>query len=403
MHPELWTMPGTGWTLKSYGFMLTVGFLSAVYLAMRRAQKVKCDPDIVLNCSFISLVTGIIGARLFFVVHYWDELFAAHPNPWFQIFDLTRGGLEFLGGLVPAMITVPLYLWIKGQSIRVYTDILTVSTMWALGVARLGCFLNGCCFGGVCTDQHGHARFAAAVEFPFGSSASVRQWENRQLTFPAELISDAITNSRDGKVFEAGPLARDYVTMTPEKFYSAQRRFEEVSDQLDVNKKLDPNSPRTKELERQVAQARKQADQNRERLLYLRQSLHFPSREDPTRSMTMTELSRLADQHPAHWVHPTQLYSSANGILLSIFLGRMFYRRKRHGVIFGLMMVTYPLARFSLELIRADNPLDTFGLTVSQGVSVGMFLAGCVYLYVLYKFFPERSPAAVPYVPPPEE
>ncbi len=403
MHPELWTMPGTGWTLKSYGFMLTVGFLSAVYMAMRRAQKVKCDPDIVLNCAFISLVAGILGSRLFFVVHYWDEQFAALPNPWLQVFDLTRGGLEFIGGLIPAMIFVPLYLLLKKQSIRVYLDILAVSTMWALGVARLGCFLNGCCFGGVCTDLQGHPQHAAAVEFPFSSPASFSQWENRQLTLPAELISDAVNDTRAGNVFEAMPLGRDSVAVTPEAFSQDERRFEEIAERFEVNKKLEPNSPATKALGQQVADAKKKAEASRKAHLFLRQSLRYPSREDPSHTMTMTELSRLAAQYPAKWVQPTQLYSSANGILLSIFLGRIFFRRKRHGLVFGLMMLTYPVARFSLELIRADNPLDTFGLTVSQGVGIGMFLAGCVYLFVLYRFCPERSPAAVPFVPPEDE
>ncbi len=395
-------MPGTGWSLKTYGFMLTVGFLSAVYLAMKRAQRVKCDPDIVLNCSFIALVTGVVGSRIFFVVHYWDEQFATSQNLLWQVLDLTRGGLEFLGGLIPAMIAIPLYLWIKGQSIRVYTDILAVSTMWALGVARLGCFFNGCCYGGLCVDQHGHAK-SAAVQFPFASPASYVQWENRQITLPAELITDAFSDRADAKVFEANPLGRELIAMTPEKFYSAQRHYESLKEQVELNRKLEPNAPSTKQLEQQATQAKKDADARERELILLKTALRYPSREDPSRQTTMTELTRLAARHPTNPVHPTQLYSSMHGILLSLFLGRVFYRRKRHGLIFGLMMVTYPLARLSLEMIRADNPLDTFGLTVSQGVSLGMFMAGCIYLYVLYKFLPERSPAAVPFVPPEED
>jgi len=52
-----------------------------------------------------------------------------------------------------------------------------------------------------------------------------------------------------------------------------------------------------------------------------------------------------------------------------------------------------------LEVIRADNPHDVGGLTISQGVSVALFVAALLYFVVLYKFMPERSPYAVPEEP----
>ncbi len=67
------------------------------------------------------------------------------------------------------------------------------------------------------------------------------------------------------------------------------------------------------------------------------------------------------------------------------------YQRKRHGVVCGLVLVMYPIGRVLLELIRVDNSHDTMGLTVSQFVSLAMFLAGVAYLFVLYKFLPQRA------------
>jgi phosphatidylglycerol:prolipoprotein diacylglycerol transferase len=107
--------------------------------------------------------------------------------------------------------------------------------------------------------------------------------------------------------------------------------------------------------------------------------------------------------YPSLPVHPTQLYSTVSAILLSIFLGRIFHRRKRHGVVFAWMMVLYPISRFILESIRTDNPLDVFGLTASQALSVVIFILGCLYLLFLYRFLPERSPRAIPFVPEEEE
>ena len=78
-------------------------------------------------------------------------------------------------------------------------------------------------------------------------------------------------------------------------------------------------------------------------------------------------------------------------MILSGLLSAVFYQRKRHGVVIGLVFVLYPIGRILLELIRADNPHDALGLTVSQFVALAMCVAGLVYLFVLYKFLPERS------------
>ena len=86
MHPELFTLPG-GLSIKTYGFCLMVGFLTAVWLAMRRAQRVKVNPDTVLDMSFLALVFGVGGARAFYVVHYWPE-FAGRNNTLLAMLDI---------------------------------------------------------------------------------------------------------------------------------------------------------------------------------------------------------------------------------------------------------------------------------------------------------------------------
>ncbi len=403
MLPELWTMPGTGWTLKSYGFMMTVGFLSGVYLAMRRAMRVKCDPDVVLNCSLIALFSGVVGARIFYVLHYWNESFAdiggALPRA-MAIINITQGGLEFIGGLLAAAFCIIVYLRLKGYSVRVYLDILVVSTMWSLGVARIGCFLNGCCHGGVCTTEQNTPAVASAVEFPFASPALVRQWENRQVAIPAELIIDNYNPMSNTTLWENMPLSRDLLYMPVDKREKPIRDFEQVQEALRFAQARDPNSDETKELKSTLEERKLIKDRHEYMTSHLRWAQQFPSRDDPSRlRMTVGELQALADQFPARWVHPTQLYSSLHAIVLSILLGRVFHRRKRHGLVFGLMLVTYPVGRFLLEIIRADNPLDTLGLTISQAICVGMFIVGVIYLVFIYRFLPERSPRAIAFVP----
>lgn len=402
MLTDLWIMPGTGWTLKSYGFMMMVGFLSSVYLAMRRATKVKCDPDVVLNCSFIALLVGIAGARVFYVIHYWEENFAFRQNPMWAALDFTKGGLEFMGGLVPAMIFIPLYLRLTGRSVRVYTDILAVSTVWALGISRVGCFLNGCCFGGLCVDANGAAASSLAVEFPYGSPAHVRQWEDRQITLPAELLGDAFGSAPYVKLWPTQPLGRDALFMSPERRDKPRMLLDAVERLHKRAKAMDPDSKETARLAEE-AKVKKAAWKRNTALIGLaKAATRYPSRANPVLQTTYSDLRILASQHPAKWVHPTQLYSAVSAILLSLFLGRVFYRRKRHGLVFGLLMAAYPLSRFPLETIRVDNPLDVGMFTVSQAISLGMFGCAMIYLFVIYKFLPERSPRAIPFVEEPE-
>lgn len=98
MHPELFTFPEGlpligGARITTYGFCMMVGFLTAVWFAMKRAVKVKADADEVLNLSMISLFAGVAGARVFFVIHYWRSEFADAPNRLLAVIDLTSGGL----------------------------------------------------------------------------------------------------------------------------------------------------------------------------------------------------------------------------------------------------------------------------------------------------------------------
>jgi phosphatidylglycerol:prolipoprotein diacylglycerol transferase len=90
-------------------------------------------------------------------------------------------------------------------------------------------------------------------------------------------------------------------------------------------------------------------------------------------------------------VHPTQIYASIGAFVLAGVLNQYFFRRKRHGMVFGLFLVLYPMMRFLEESIRGDNPLDTFHLTISQFISIVLALAGLAYMIALQKL-PVRSP-----------
>lgn len=340
MYPTIFTIPGLDIPLRSYGLMLMIGFVGGTWWATRRAIRTKGDPDVVVNMGFIALIFSIIGARVFFVIHYWERDFAGQG--WWKIVNLTSGGLEFYGGLIGAILAAVLYIVLTKRSLRWYFDIVAPSVMFGMCMARIGCFLNGCCWGGVCDPQ-----LSWAVQFPYASPAMYRQWEDRQLTLPQELI---------------------YVSQRGASLIYRDNVFLDEADRARLEKKNPGRLNTRKRLE---------------------EKFHLTHDEFET---------LVAEQHTLA-VHPSQLYASAGGIILALLLNACYYRRRRHGMVFGMLMLLYPIMRFFEEAIRSDNPYDTASMTISQFVSIVLILFAIGWIIAIHRQ-PIRSPRAVPYAPP---
>lgn len=160
MYPELFEIPFIHLTLKSYGLMMVVAFLVAVFLIRRLARDITPNPQFITNAALYSLIAGVVGARLFYVVHYFDKF----RGNLLSIFAIWQGGLELVGGIFLALAVIVLYLRYYKLPIRRYLDILAIGLMAALAFGRIGCFLNGCCFGKP-------TNLPWAVRFPYGSFA----------------------------------------------------------------------------------------------------------------------------------------------------------------------------------------------------------------------------------------
>lgn len=79
-------------------------------------------------------------------------------------------------------------------------------------------------------------------------------------------------------------------------------------------------------------------------------------------------------------LHPSQIYSSINALILALLMSFYFKVRRRDGALLGLALFVYPVARFLIEFLRGDE-MGQFNtsLTISQWVSVSLFLLGIVY------------------------
>ncbi len=165
MHPELFRFGPV--VVGSYGVMLAIAFMAGIYITMRLAERREIDRDKVLNLCFIILIAAIIGSRLLYVVTHLDEF----QGRWLYTFlpvqpdgSIGLSGLIFLGGFIAALLAALVY--VKKQNIPAFkmADSAAPALAFGLFVGRIGCFLNGCCFGKICDT-------ALGVKFPAGSAA----------------------------------------------------------------------------------------------------------------------------------------------------------------------------------------------------------------------------------------
>ena len=143
MHPILFKIGSL--PVNSYGLMLAISFLLGVRLASKRGARIGIPPDDTVNLSVWIMAAAIVGSRAFYVVTHMEQ-YAGDP---LAIVAFWNGlyGLSMLGGVILAMITG--FTWIIKKKWPVWKFADAVIPSFALGIfiTRIGCFLNGCCFG----------------------------------------------------------------------------------------------------------------------------------------------------------------------------------------------------------------------------------------------------------------
>jgi len=150
--------------IHSYGLMLAAGFYAAWWLGARRARAAGIHPDVIGNLVLVSILAGVVGSRLLWFVLYHDP-----REPFWVIIEVWKGGLVFYGGLVAALVADYVYLRKARQHVWRVADLVAPAIVLGQAFGRIGCFLNGCCFGGVSTEG-----FPLAVRFPaFHNEAGV--------------------------------------------------------------------------------------------------------------------------------------------------------------------------------------------------------------------------------------
>jgi phosphatidylglycerol:prolipoprotein diacylglycerol transferase len=257
MRQVLFEIPVLNVKLFGYGLMLFFAFLGSMNLAAWRARREKLDPETVYDFALWVFIGGLVGARLFYAVQYWG----VQVHSLWDVLKIWKGGIVLYGSILGGAAAFFLYWRLRPFPLRPMLDVIAPSLALGVAVGRVGCFLNGCCYGDRCDLPWG-------VRFPIGSPP----W----------------------------------------------------------------------------------ADQVRSGLI------------DEERTWSLP-------------VHPTQLYSAFDGLVLLLLLTAYYPLRRRDGEVMALLMVTYPLSRFLIEWLRNDEPVFLGGMTISQNVSVLVLMAGCAF------------------------
>ncbi len=168
MHPVLFSI--LKFPIHSYGFMLALSFLIAIWWSSKRARKVNLDPNVITDVGFYVILSAVVGARLYYVFLHFEEFkgnLGSIFNP-FQDGALGIGGLVMYGGFIGAIMASVLFFKLKKLPFLPYADAIAPSVGVGIALTRVGCFLNGCCYGAVTGSSLG-------VLFPPNSPAGAFQ------------------------------------------------------------------------------------------------------------------------------------------------------------------------------------------------------------------------------------
>lgn len=147
-----------GFPVHYYGICIAVGFMMTLAILQWKKDYAKMTTDQIFDISFIAIFCGIVGARIFYVIQFWHE-FSANP---LMAFRIDKGGLVFYGGFILAVICLVTYSKIKKVSVPLMLDLFSPAIAMGHAFGRIGCFLQGCCYGKVCDAPF-------AVVYPQGS------------------------------------------------------------------------------------------------------------------------------------------------------------------------------------------------------------------------------------------
>ena len=139
-----------GFDVRFYSLLILIGVLLGYFMIVREAKRFGISSDFMFNLFFWTIIIGIIGARLYYVVFNW-EYFGSHIG---EIWQIWQGGLAIHGGILFGLITISIYT--KRHNVRLgrILDIVVIPLILAQAIGRWGNFFNSEAYGAATTLNH---------------------------------------------------------------------------------------------------------------------------------------------------------------------------------------------------------------------------------------------------------
>jgi phosphatidylglycerol---prolipoprotein diacylglyceryl transferase len=336
-----------------YGFavMLILALVLCTWLAGSLAQREGIPRRALEDLAIWICVAGVIGARIVFMIQY--------HVPWQDFYRLWEGGLVFYGSVIGGVVGYFLgkrlilsrYPWITTWHMA---DSLAPALALGLCLGRIGCLLNGCCYGNVaCGD-------VPKITFPLSAPPryslvhqGLETAAGFTIAFPSRVpVVGAVESGSQADI--AGLRAGDAIIGVNGNPTTIGDGDKTIASFNQLNKQFSEHWPR---------------GQNDVQLTVERngRKINLPTIAPRTLGL-----------------HPTQVYESISMILLVLVLLAYYGLRRRPGEVAIIFILGYAVHRFLNEALRNDTDPVAFGLTLSQNGSILFFLLGLVLAWYLW-------------------
>ena len=329
-----------GMAIRGYGVMLLTAVGSAVGLAAYRAKRQGFDPEVIYSVAPWAFAGGILGARTFFVIQYREQFIA---ETWYEtvsnMLKFTEGGLVVYGSFIGGILAGSIYLYRKKLSWLKFGDVIVPCMFLGVFIGRLGCVMNGCCYGGRCEDNQ------FALKFPPNSPVYEDQWRS------GELLG-----------FRFDPETRLITSIPPDGL--AERADIHAGQKLNtLERDYTPLATAPRDIPAEDARTGVVATIDGRRY-------RWKPNELPQSALP---------------VFAAQILSSFTSLLLCVGLCIIPATRFREGTVMMLGFASYAILRFVLELVRVDES-GQFGtdFSISQWVSICVLTGSLVGLGFIY-------------------